>query len=192
MREKALYFYRLSVYLTLLICLQGCATYHHTFGYKAKDLSKLHAGMSRSEVDKYLGTPLNVNTENRFTTANYLFDRGWVSNLQKLENPQLHAVWAVPLMAFVDTATVGMMSVDWGDCRELCRMWRLEVIYDNKNKLVGAKESILEDWEVGKCLSGSYASECKKMRSSPINSTLPESLINTPWTIDEDEPGFMD
>ncbi|TFG85706.1 MAG: hypothetical protein E4H19_08015, partial [Chromatiales bacterium] len=61
----------------------GCASKRAYMGHAATDLSVVSAGATRAVVDSAVGQPERTESRGDALTAWYVYDRGYVGNLEK-------------------------------------------------------------------------------------------------------------
>jgi len=153
----------------------GCASKRAYMGHPATDLSVVSAGATRAVVDAALGEPERTESRGDALTAWYVYDRGYVGNLEKTSAVEKLA-WA-PVMAFGEMVSLGL--VGWMTaCSTPCQKGLLQVEYDSEVRVVGADESFLPDDHpvVVDCarsaVRGEYA-VCQGVREQIRPSSLP-------------------
>jgi hypothetical protein len=111
-------------------------------GHPATDLSVVSAGATRAAVDAALGEPEKTESRGDALTAWYVYDRGYVGNLEKTSAVEKLA-WA-PVMAWGELVSLGLAG--WMTaCATPCQKGLLTVRYDSEARVVGADESFLPD-----------------------------------------------
>lgn len=120
----------------------GCASKRAYMGHPATDLSVVGLGATRADVDAALGEPERTESRGDALTAWYIYDRGYVGNLE--ETSAMTKLAYAPVMAFGEFALLGMGG--WlTTCAAPCQKGLLTVQYNGEVRVVGAEESFLPD-----------------------------------------------
>ena len=121
------------VVIALCLVLPGCMTYQGVFGIEATDLSSLHPGMDRAEVEGVLGSPEETDQWQQGAKVHYDYDRGYISPAE--ESPGTMA-----LAPFILTLEVMFPVMElYAVCTQVCQKGRLEVLYSKGSQLVAAR-----------------------------------------------------
>ncbi len=121
------------VVFALCLILPGCMTYQGLFGIEATDLSSLHPGMDRAEVEGVLGSPEETDQWYQGAKVHYDYDRGYISPAE--ETPGKKA-----LAPFILTLEVMFPVMElYAVCTQVCQKGRLEVLYSKDSQLVAAR-----------------------------------------------------
>jgi hypothetical protein len=124
------------------VVASGCASKRAYMGHSATDLSAVSAGAPRAAVDEALGQPEKTESRGDALTAWYVYDRGYVGNLEN-NSAGAKLAWA-PVMAFGEMVSLGLAG--WMTaCATPCQKGLLQVEYDSEARVVGAVESFLPD-----------------------------------------------
>lgn len=130
---------------TLALCAllaTGCASKRAYMGHPATDLSFVGVGTTRADVDAALGEPERTESRGDALTAWYIYDRGYVGNLE--ETSAMTKLAYAPVMAFGELVSLGLGG--WiTACAAPCQKGLLAVRYDSEARVVGAEESFLPD-----------------------------------------------
>ena len=132
--------YALLAWLVLLATLSGCATRKFFHGIEGSDLSGLVKGYTPAEVEHITGAPISTFACDTGGIRTYLYDRGWTGCVGegrcKPENESgLHA-----MEIGADLFSPGMFSGTLNMCIDTCQKGHLEVLYNERNELVGVVE----------------------------------------------------
>ena len=159
--------------------LTGCATKRSYLGHPSTDLSSLHAGAPRPDVDALLGSPAKEYDSEGIRKAWYLYDRGFVGTLEN--NSAGEKLFWAPIMAWGEMATVGLAGL-MIHCQAPCQRGLLEVKYDRQGRLVFATEHVPADDHpaVEGCMTRPIRVDlavCRSVRDRVRPSTLPRQEV---------------
>lgn len=116
------------------ICLLGCASGRAYFGHEATDLGAFSHGNDRATTEEIAGTPERIESGEQGYTAFYIYDRGYVGRLE--EQDTATKIVYVPIMAWGELLTLGLLGVSLDHCQEVCQKGMLAVHYDLSDRLV--------------------------------------------------------
>lgn len=159
-----------------LVC--GCATKSAYMGHAATDLSIIQEHGTRGSIETALGTPERTAQQDAFLVAWYVYDRGFVGNLEEISAGEKMA-WA-PVMAWGELVSLGLAG--WlTACQTPCQKGLLAVRYDERDRVIDAIESFLPDDHplVSKCAQSAVRGEvavCAGVREKVRPSSLPKNL----------------
>ena len=147
-------------------------------GHAATDLSIVQEHVTRDSIEAALGEPERTAHQDTFLVAWYVYDRGFVGNLEKISAGEKMA-WA-PVMAWGELASLGVAG--WlTACQTPCQKGLLTVRYDENSRVFDAMESFLPDDHplVSKCAQSAVRGEvaiCAGVREKVRPSSLPANL----------------
>ncbi len=159
-----------------LLC--GCATKSAYLGHSATDLSLVQVQGTRESVEASIGTPERTDQQGAVLVASYVYDRGFVGNLEAISTSE-KMLWA-PVMAWGEVVSLGLAG--WlTACQTPCQKGLLTVRYDENDRVIEAIESFLPDDHplVSKCAQSAVRGEvavCAGVREKVRPSSLPENL----------------
>lgn len=160
---------RSSLILVVLLAVTGCVTYRGHFGYTRTDLSRLHLGMHKEEIEAIVHEPIELRTIEDNALAIYEVDRGYIP---PAEEEDLSPVWTVPFSLLLDAASFGTL----GYCESKCQKGRLAVLFDSSSCLLEALEYPLSSQERGPCWQGDSRDHCVYVEHHPRPSTLSQPI----------------
>jgi len=158
------------------IWLSGCATHRAYFGHESTDLGVFQHGRERAATEVVTGIPERIEYGEQGYTAYYLYDRGYVGGIEQQDMATKIAY--VPIMAWGELLTMGMLGVSLDHCQEVCQKGQLAVHYDLSDQLVATESLELPDTHplLDGCMynaSASMMSFCMAIRDMVRPSTLP-------------------
>ena len=160
-----------------LACLSACASKSAYTGHRATDLSSVEKGTLRTAVETVLGTPERVEDRDGNLIAWYVYDRGFIGNLEKTSVGEKLA-WA-PVMAWGEFVSLGLAG--WmAACQAPCQKGWLIVEYDQRSEVVSAVETFLPDSHplVVNCATSAVRGDvavCRDVKERIRPSSLPMS-----------------
>ena len=129
--------------LGVCLLLSGCAAHRAYFGHDSTDLGELAPGSERAATEKLTGTPEHIEYGEGGYTAYYLYDRGYVGRIEA-QDVATKIVY-VPIMAWGELLTLGLLGVSLHHCQEVCQKGQLAVRYDPSDQLVAIESRNLPD-----------------------------------------------
>jgi hypothetical protein len=165
------------VVISAVIWFSGCASKKAYTGHSATDLSSVEKGALRITVESVLGTAEKVEDRDGNLIAWYIYDRGFIGNLEQTSVGEKLA-WA-PVMAWGEIVSLGLAG--WMTaCQGPCQKGWLIVEYDQRSEVVNAVETFLPDSHplVVKCATSAVRGEvavCEDVRQRIRPSSLPVS-----------------
>ena len=132
----------LQCLLLIAACLtvSSCATQKFYHGIEATNLSGLFYGMKRHDAEKVTGSALKEVKRGSGVVVTYLYDRGWIGCVGEggCEAEDESKLQAAEIVA--DIFSLGTFSYALNQCKEPCQKGHLEVFYNDKNVIIGARE----------------------------------------------------
>ena len=165
-----------SLVLVFFIWLSGCATHRAYFGHESTDLGVFQHGRERADTEVVTGIPERIEYGEQGYTACYLYDRGYVGRIE--EQDMAAKIAYVPIMAWGELLTMGVLGVSLDHCQEVCQKGQLAVHYDPSDRLVATESLELPDTHplLDGCIYNAPASMmslCMAIRDMVRPSTLP-------------------
>lgn len=166
----------------ILLCAAGwlnaCATKAAYTGHTATELDVVQPRAARATVDAEIGTPERTEQQGDHLVAWYVYDRGFVGNLEEISVGE-KLLWA-PVMAWGEMVSLGLAG--WMTaCQGPCQKGWLIVQYDKQDSVIHAEESFLPDDHplVKDCALSPVrgeASLCQAVREKVRPSSLPHAF----------------
>jgi len=158
------------------ICLIGCASGRAYFGHKSKDMSVFMQINDRAEVEDIVGLPERIESREQGYTAYYIYDRGYVGRLEEQDAPT--KIVYVPIMAWGELLTLGLLGASLDHCQEACQKGLLAVHYDLSDRLITYEnvEFPVDHPLLDGCTynaPSSMMSFCQEIRNMARSSSLP-------------------
>jgi hypothetical protein len=139
------------------------------FGQAATDVSELRTGLDRSEVEKELDEPEEIELLDYGSIAHYEIDGGY-------EAEDTGSVLGAVVVTAADAVTLGSFSA-MTRCIQICQKLTLEVLYDSSDRVLGAKERRLDDYSI--CEGApKIRKECERTQGNRRDSTLSPALAD--------------
>jgi len=148
-------------------------------GHAATNLSIVQEQAARESIEAAIGTPERTVQQGAALVAWYVYDRGFVGNLE--ENSATEKMLWAPVMAWGEVVSLGLAG--WlTACQTPCQKGLLTVRYDEHNRVIDAMESFLPDdhYLVSECSQSAVRGEvavCAGVREKVRASSLPENVL---------------
>ena len=128
--------------IAMVIASYGCASKSAYTGHPSTDLGSVEKGTSREIIEQLLGRPDRTEKKADGTLAWYVYDRGFIGNLEMISAGE-KLLWA-PVMAFGELTSLGLAG--WMTaCQAPCQKGWLMIEYDDLSQVLSASEAFLPD-----------------------------------------------
>jgi len=182
-----------SILLTSVTAVAGCATKSAYTGHYATDLSFVKPGLARATIESAIGSPEKAEQQGKAVEAWYVIDRGFVGTLE--ENSVGEKILWAPVMAWGEFVSLGLSG--WMvACATPCQKGWLVIVYDEDERVIRASDRFLPDEHpiVADCARSAVRANvavCQGVRERVRPSSLPivgEAKLNGGGADSDDLP----
>ena len=162
--------------ISVILMQSGCSAKSAYTGHAATNLSWLHFGLSRAEVEETLGPPEKVESLNDGAKSWHIYDRGFVGSLET-ESIGEKIAWT-PIMVWGELVSLGIVEL-MIRCQVPCQKGLLEIVYDDSGHLLTTTENFLPDNhpELNNCTTTAVRADvaiCQGVREKVRPSSVPQ------------------